>query len=379
MKSWECGNITHVVATRDEVQQRVGQRVGAARESAGLTQTALAEQAGMERTQLVRVENGERKVTVRELAAIAAELGVPIDWFISEAPPAVVSRRRDAAPGHATSRSLDIAIDRAARDVEFLVGLGCLEGTSEPIASVPSSHQQAEDLARRLRERLSLADGPIDDLGAAAENAGLIWFAEDLGAGDGACIEVETTDGRLGVAVVNGRGEPGRRRWTLAHELGHFLVGDAYAGEHPGGEVEKYIDSFVAHLLMPRSGVHRVWDELHDQGARRVALAVSARFQTSWSAACGHLTTLHHIDDAQRRQLLDTPPRHGDYLATGESWSVDLVPPAVPPRYGRSVVLAYVAGELSADRSIELLRSTIGPDDLPERPDDTPYPSLPSA
>ncbi len=363
-----------------QLQLRLGSRISEARTRAGLTQTALADRVGMERTQLVRVERGERKVTVGELAGIAGELGVPIDWFISDGPPAVLSRRSDGASAHITTVNLDVAVDRAARDVALLMRLGRLRGTAISPVPVPASHSQAESLANQVRARLALGDEPIADLGAAVERAGVVWFSEALGehGGDGACVEVASPTGRLGVAVINGTAEPGRRRWTLAHELGHFLVGDAYATDHPAGDIERYIDSFVAHLLMPRTGVGRVWAELSEVGAHRVALAISSRFQTSWSAACGQLATLRLIDDAQRRSLLMDRPTQGDYLATGETWNEDLIPPALPAAYVTAVLNAYIEGDLSADRAIELLRFTLTVDSLPSRTEDGGYPSLPS-
>src|SRR5262245_4431778 len=118
--------ITHVSDSR-LTQEQIGARIADARRDVGLTQEQLAGRAGMARTQLVRVESGEREVTVPELASLAAELDVPIDSFVSEPPAAVLSRRRDAAGHHETTARLDREVDRAARDVQFLLDNGLLE------------------------------------------------------------------------------------------------------------------------------------------------------------------------------------------------------------------------------------------------------------
>lgn len=363
-----------------DVQKRLGRRVAEARDDAGLTQAALAERIGMERTQLVRVEKGERKITVSELAALANDLGLPIDWFVSDSPPAVLSRRRDLADAHASSRLLDLAVDRAARDAQFLLELGILQCDDNPVASIPTSYQEAELLADALRRRVGAGDGPLPELGAVVEQLGLLWFSEELGelAGDGACVEVSGTgSSRLGIAVVNGSSEPGRRRWTLAHELGHFVVGDAYAGDHPAGEAERYINAFVAYFLMPRAGVGRLWNEFGDEGPRRVAMAVSARFQVSWSAACNQLRNLDRISEEERSRLADgQPPRRGEFVSVGEGWPQDLLPPSVPPDYSRRVLRAFAEGDLTADRTIELLRGTLDVADLPPRVGKGGYPVL---
>lgn len=334
---------------------------------AGFTQAALARKLDIDRTSVVRLEAGERKVSAGELAVIAQVLGRPIDWFVLESPPAVLSRRRDPRRAHTTTPGLDVAIDRAARDVQFLLDRGVLTWSAGEPETVPGSHEEAEALASKIRQRLDLADEPLLDLGGIAERLGLATFSLDLGdADDGACVELAGPDGgRFGVAVINGAQDSGRRRWTLTHELGHLIVGDAYAGDHPAGEVERYLDSFVAYLLMPRAGTLRVWQETSRRGARVAALTLSARYRTSWTAACSHLLNLKLVDRTQFEQLKSEQPTRGDYLTLGESWDEELQAPYVPPTYTQRVLSAYVKGPLTAERTVELLRSTLTTSDLP--------------
>ena len=84
-------------------QADLGRRIADARAEAGMTQADLAADIGVERTALVRVESGERKVSATELVAIAGALGRPVDWFFTESPPAVVAgaviRRWEGSPG----------------------------------------------------------------------------------------------------------------------------------------------------------------------------------------------------------------------------------------------------------------------------------------
>lgn len=359
----------------------LGARIAEAREEAGLTQATLAEELDIDRTSVVRLEAGARKVSAGELAVIADVLKRPIEWFVLESPLAVLSRRRDPSRAHATSLALDVAIDRAARDVQFLLDRGILTWlpAGEPEA-VPTSHEEAEALASRVRQRLGRADDPLLDLGTSAEHLGVVVFSLDLGsADDGACVELTNPDGgRFGVVVINGNQDPGRRRWTLAHEIGHFIVGDAYAGDHPGGEIERYLDSFVAYLLMPRAGALRVWQETFMQGERAAVLALSARYRTSWTAACGHLVNLELVDRSHLEGLKLEQPTVGDYLALGETWDEELQPPYLPPAYTQHVLSDYVDGHLTAARTVELLRSTLTTSDLPT-PAQLPLESLRSA
>lgn len=179
----------------------------------------------------------------------------PVDWFFTESPIAVVSRRRDPAVG-GFSRTLDRALELAARDVAFLEGRHLLSSAERPPArKAPESFEDAEDLARDVRAEAGQPDGPLLDLQSVAESLGLLGFSLALGpdAGDAAYVEV----GNLGVAVINGTADPGRRRFSLAHELGHHLTGDAYEPSPRLGasDTERMFNAFAAYLLMPRSFV----------------------------------------------------------------------------------------------------------------------------
>ena len=92
---------------------------------------------------------------------------------------------------------------------------------------------------------------------------------------DGGCVEVTDDVESIAVAVVNGdMGSGSPRRITLAHELGHWLCGDAYDAM-AGADCERMLFSFAIHFLAPRSGVTRVWNEHHERSNRDRALAVS--------------------------------------------------------------------------------------------------------
>lgn len=55
-------------------RQRIGQRIKELRESAGLTQQELADKAGLQRSNVARIEGGKYNVGLDILAAIAAVL-----------------------------------------------------------------------------------------------------------------------------------------------------------------------------------------------------------------------------------------------------------------------------------------------------------------
>jgi Zn-dependent peptidase ImmA (M78 family)/DNA-binding XRE family transcriptional regulator len=345
-----------------------GQRIAQGRLEADMTQAGLAEAVGLDRTAIAKLEAGSRKVSATELVAIAAAVDRPIDWFVTESPPAVISRRSDAAAG-GHSRRLDLAVERLARDVAFLVDQKVLsDASARPSLELPVEVASAEALAGQARVLMELPDGPLLDLQRAAERVGLLAFSQDLGetGKDAAYVEVAN----VGVALVNGHADPGRRRFNLAHELGHHLFGDAYAPEvaiNASDETERLINAFAVHLLLPRREVTETWAALGDLDPRLAAVSVSFTFRASWTATCNQLRTLGLLDDGARSRFVATRPTAADAVALGERWVSELDSPAVPPEYGRRVMAGYENGKLSAARTVELLWGTVGLADLPEQ------------
>ena len=330
-----------------------------------MTQAGLAASTGLERTALVRIESGDRKVSATELVAIAGVLDRPVDWFFTESPAAVVSRRRDPAVG-GFSPALDRALENVARDIAFLEDRHLLSSMERTSCRAPESFEDAEGLARDVRAEVGQPDGPLLDLQSVAESLGLLGFSFELGpdAGDAAYVEV----GNLGVAVINGTADPGRRRFSLAHELGHHLTGDAYEPSPRLGasDTERMFNAFAAYLLMPRSSVQSIWDEFSAQSPRLAAIALGVRFSVSWTAACNQLRNLGLIDSRERERLLGDELRRGELFEFGERYAIELDPPSVPPAYARAVVSAYRRGKLTAARTVDLLHHSVGEADLPE-------------
>jgi Zn-dependent peptidase ImmA (M78 family) len=205
--------------------------------------------------------------------------------------------------------------------------------------------------------------------GISAERAGLYAFSIDLESDslDGSYVAV---DGAGGTAIVNGGAPTGRRRFTLAHELGHHVLDDKYSDEWilgvGGGERERLINAFAVHFLMPRDAVLGRWRALGgDREPRQAALVLGAEYGLSWTATCAQLCNLGLIDDAGRQRLEHDRPRKADYIEGGVVLRNDLDPPAVPPMFAAAVVRAFRRHKLSAARAVELLRGTVAADELP--------------
>ncbi|MCO8273520.1 helix-turn-helix domain-containing protein [Actinoplanes sp. TRM 88003] len=338
------------------------------RASLGLSQSELAEAMGLDRTMVAKIEAGTRRVDALELARLAAVLKVPMAHFLEEQPP-VLSRRtvpltEDTTTGAGReSNLLDLALESWMRELRQLIELGTL--ATRPAMTCPSpvsDGSTARAAARWLRGELGLGVEPIDSMLSLCERAGQFVLLTDL-AGEGA----SAVDGDLGAAVVSLKGDPGRRRATAAHELGHLVLGDEYSsdlGVHASrASREATIDTFAAELLLP-SSIFPDGDTL----TREQLVGIAARYRTSWSLTLRQATAAGRgpIPKAWAR----SNPTKAEFLeALGWAPQSDLESVRVSPAVANAVMRAWRQGLITRRRCVELMHGQIQEGDLPEDPE----------
>jgi Zn-dependent peptidase ImmA (M78 family) len=124
----------------------------------------------------------------------------------------------------------------------------------------------ARTAAERLASRLAINAAPVNVHKIAAE-LGLSIVSEDLGSDVSALL---VTDGKSSIIGVHERHAPTRQRFSIAHEIGHFVLRHQFEpGEHVHVDRGRYIserglkssagvdakeieaNQFAASLLMP--------------------------------------------------------------------------------------------------------------------------------
>jgi Zn-dependent peptidase ImmA (M78 family)/DNA-binding XRE family transcriptional regulator len=348
--------------------EELGKRVMSARKQQGLTQVELATAMQVDRTVVTKIEAGQRTVDSLELARLSKVLRRPIGWFVREPSPSVVSRRADREH---LIRSEDIQLEELAQDVEQLIEIGVLSpATSRPalLESLDATEQAALDARRAAGLR---DDEPAWDLVRVVERLGLYVFVLELEDGDatradGSYIALD----RGGVALIGGTGPrtSGRRRFTIAHELGHHVLADQYATEWVVGsgatERERVINAFAIHFLLPRPAVLQRELQLHGD-PRDAAIRISAEFGVSWSATCAQLHRLGCVTLSEFDRLNRRKPTSIDFVERELRIRDDVSAPLVPPGYAAAVIRALNKAKIGPDRALELLHGTLRPDDLP--------------
>jgi Zn-dependent peptidase ImmA (M78 family)/transcriptional regulator with XRE-family HTH domain len=358
----------------------VGARIAASRRARGLSQEELAGKVGLDRTAITKIEVGRRHINSLELVRLGEVLDRPLESFVSEPPASIVSRRAAVAGGR-NDQASDFAIEDVARDLQVLVDVRALspnQAKGSLRAIVPGGEGWGtEDAAAKARSLIGVdAKSPIHNLASKVERVGLFPYSLALGdaSSDGSYAEI---DG-LGVAVVNGEIDSGRRRSTLAHELGHHLFGDAYSVDWgtDSSATEQALDAFGGFLLLPRAGLGDRWQALRAEYApRQSAIIVSAEFRVSWGSALRHLRHYDLITRDEKTLLESRSPTRADYLECGVRVSEELQPPYIPTGVAAAAIRAYRTHRISGERVIAMLRGQIHLDELPAR-DEIPLESL---
>jgi Zn-dependent peptidase ImmA (M78 family) len=229
---------------------------------------------------------------------LAHELGFPASFFFRADMPAVdnVSFR---AQSRMRARTRDQALAMSVLIAEFDRWLHERFRFNEP--SLPPELQGCDPAAAALalREHCGLGIGPAPNLVHLAELLGVrvmatAFASERLDA-------FSYWSGRRPYVALNSKGTAERRRWNLAHEIGHLVL---HSGPHhlPGDrKSEDEADGFAAELLMPAEGVRLLGGLAPSlQSVRQQKL----HWKVSAMAYIRRLRDLEFITDWQHRSLV---------------------------------------------------------------------------
>lgn len=293
--------------------QTTGDRIKGLIVEAGLTQAGFGERVGIEASKLSKSLSGVRRFTSLELAVIADEMNVTVDWLLSGQESLMATAAR-AAEGSSAENALTLAQEYVTMRAD-LIELGYRQEWQLPKVSRWASRwiQQGTDLAAAALERLEQVGWrPGGDLADAIQEAfGIDVAVAELGEGfDGLAVATETAK----LILVDASAVASRQRFTMVHELGHLLASDdqqvhkdadIYSAASKKGESEVRANSFAAALLMPEVRL-RAWASSNvEAGSVGEAdfCALATDLKVSPSALGYRLANLGLIDNGTREQL----------------------------------------------------------------------------
>jgi Zn-dependent peptidase ImmA (M78 family)/transcriptional regulator with XRE-family HTH domain len=248
-----------------------------ARQRLGFSQGEAAERLGVPQVTLSRYENAVA-IPPDEFTARAASIyDMPISFF----------RQTDAVFGPPVSvhpmwrKKADVTvreIDKIIAEINIRVLqlrrlLNAVEYT--PQSNIPrldpdDYNGDVERIAALVRAHWLLPTGPIENLTAAVERAGVVVVHSSMGGSSVSGVSI-VAPGLLPIIVLNQDQTADRLRFTLAHELGHLVM-----HKFPNPEMENEANNFASALLMPKNEITIAFR------GRRIDMARLAALKPEW-------------------------------------------------------------------------------------------------
>lgn len=227
-----------------------------ARDSRMLSQSDLAKKIGLSQALLSKIEKGLIVPNEQQQEVIATGLGYPMSFFSEE-----ISLLQNDSIFYRKRQSLKV------KDLSFLEGkiaiLGhCVDVLQDsveiPECNIPhcevDQNNTADEIAFKIRNYLAVPSGPIINMVSLLERNGILVIP--LSGLETDKFDAVSTFTAQGIPTIwlNADMPNDRKRSTLAHELGHFVMhlrsGDLQKSED---EKEEEAKLFAAEFLLPRS------------------------------------------------------------------------------------------------------------------------------
>ena len=327
----------------EEIYERVGQNVAGRRREIGLSQTELAERCGLTRGSIANIESGRQRPTLHTLSDIAGALEVDMLSLLSS-PEGKAGDEEEAAggagfagglasgAGAAAGATASAGAGSLAGGVGTVVGLasgvgGAVAGavlagvatralirmirssSSEDAGeSSPIPTEELEKKAGDLLQEAGMAQAPVP-VDEVARHLGIQVDEADLGE---ECSGMLVREEDYAVIGVNVNHHEHRKRFTIAHEIAHYMLhgGEAYidrplhidlrAADAGSGtqQEETEANQFAAALLMPADQVRAAVAEQPFDPAQDDELPnLAQRFKVSPQAMTTRLIHLGLISD----------------------------------------------------------------------------------
>ena len=242
----------------------IGENLVRNRIARGMSQSKVAEMAGISRAAYQKIEKGQSVPRVDTLQSIAAAMNLGLMDLVQEAPRLSAVRFRSRKKLK-TREEILVKVGRWLRDFNYLEELlndktpYLFSGLSPDEATVPELRglERARSTASDARRVAKLnEDEPILDICGLLESKGIKVYPLPVASEDFFGLAVGPNDGGPAV-VVNVWNRISVERWIFSacHELGHLLLhlnSFDVDDDQEKPEEEKEADTFASYFLMPK-------------------------------------------------------------------------------------------------------------------------------
>ena len=359
--------------------KEIGKRLQEIRKKLGFSQADIAEKLDMSRPTVSKIENGKKKITSLELSQLSDLYNKSFSYFIDEEEgeePVNFLLRAESLTKTEKEQLLEAGnIYRKYAQLENMVfgevPLNILQykySSTGPYGQ--SAVSEGEKIAENERNRLELNGAPVKDIfdllegenvkvlkvhfGSDSDLAGVFFFNEE----NGPCI------------VVNIDQNPGRAKFSAAHEYGHLLRDQDLFPSHltrlenkefsNGNDVHEIrANAFAAAFLMPEKGINSFFEEAGMQKGDKITpedvIYSQKHFGVSYQAMLYRLQNLGWIGENDRKKLSSySPSALAKSLGIQGEEKKDYK--ALPDRYFHLAIKAYEREDISLGKLVELLK-----------------------
>lgn len=202
------------------------QNIVVARESRGITQSELARAIkGLSQGNLSRMEKGLLPISEDILNAISEKLDYPLTFFQKATihiPLGTFHYRKRITMGQKKLSILEARLDILSNIVDELLVSITINEFDIPHVEV-TERRSASEIAYKIREFFNIGSGPIENIVKLLEKHGviIIFFNIDNNKFDGV---TRITQKGQPIIFINSQIPNDRKRFTIAHELGHLVM-----------------------------------------------------------------------------------------------------------------------------------------------------------
>jgi len=278
----------------------IGLNLRRIRESKGMSQSEVAELAGISRVAYRNIENSIATPKVSTLQNIANGVEVKLqDLFV---PVRTLKKVRFRALKKMTSR--DSILNEVAQwleDFNFLEkllnehGKYKFKNLATDLSSTSGGAKRAKLAAERARKVLKLTNKePIRDIAGLLESSGIKVYPLTLASDGFFGLSVSEQDGGPAV-IVNVWDRISVERWifSAAHELGHLLLHlDAYDVEESNEDTDQEVEAniFASYFLMPEKAFESEWEDAYGLPFVNRVFKIKRIFQVSYKSVLYRLS-----------------------------------------------------------------------------------------
>lgn len=269
-----------------------------ARLARGLTQKEAAKLLCISQGKLSKAEKGDQSLDENVILKMSSVYDFPIDFFYSEddrSPDGhLYFRRRLSITGKEISKLLS-KIKLLKKNIDILFCSvevpDCNLSAYNPRLNTP------EEIARKTRFAMKLYNGRIPNLAELLESYGIIVFPFDFETEKIDGLSVITSNGYK-VIFSNSRMPEDRKRFSLAHELGHLIMHFDTPPEY-AETVEDEANRFASEFLLP---TNEIKDDLSFLNFEKLG-RLKRKWHVSMAAILRKAKTLGCIDEKSYRNF----------------------------------------------------------------------------